>query len=96
MNMTSSEAKPSGSSCILIAEDDLEMRKMLLWALKGEGYSVVECPDGDHLMEHLGLRGETGPSHAFDLVIADVRMPGVSGLSVLERRTPCPPPLPSF
>ncbi len=77
--------------CILVAEDDFEMRKMVVWALKSHGFDTVECPDGLSLMMHLGVSKPGGPSHAFDLVIADVRMPGISAIKALEKVVRCPP-----
>lgn len=70
---------------VLLAEDDLEMRKMLVWALRREGFEVVECPDGDRLRAHLGLKGETSDRSTYDVVISDIRMPGASGLQVLHQ-----------
>ena len=73
---------------ILLGEDDHEMRKLLAWSLQLKGYEVVECQDGDQLMKHLGLSRPHGNAQdqtgRFDLVISDVRMPGVTGLHVLE------------
>jgi len=74
---------------VLLAEDDGEMRALLARALRGDGYDVVECPDGFRLLEQLGslllspevLGADPTP---FDLIVSDIRMPGVTGLSVLE------------
>jgi len=74
---------------ILVAEDDGEMRAVLVEALRGNGYQVTECSDGFRPLNHLGsvlLSPEVlgGESEEFDLVISDIRMPGVTGLSILE------------
>jgi two-component system NtrC family response regulator len=66
------------SSPILIVEDDASQRRLIEFWLKEEGYSVVTAADGN-----------TG-FHAFEdkspaLVIADIRMPGLSGLDLLSR-----------
>ena len=71
---------------VLLAEDDKEMRRFLAQALRQSGYDVVECPDGMAMLTHLAdflLPEELGPE-AFDLIISDIRMPGISGLEVLE------------
>jgi len=75
----------TGDSChILLAEDDLEMRRMLAWSLHEEGYEVTECDDGYCLMKQLGFLGPLGQIQRFDLIISDIRMPGVTGMQVLE------------
>jgi CheY-like chemotaxis protein len=68
---------------ILLAEDDLEMRRMLSWYLQKKGYCVVVCKDGNELMRHLGFFGPLEYFHGFDLIISDIRMPGATGLQVL-------------
>ncbi len=63
---------------ILVAEDDDEMRELILRVLADEGYAVVVARDGNEAMSLL----EGG---AFDLVLSDVRMPGSDGMDVLRR-----------
>jgi DNA-binding response OmpR family regulator len=70
---------------ILIADDDVEMRTLLAFTLKSEGYEVVECANGTEILEQLNTVGVPNPSQCFDLVITDLRMPGISGLELLER-----------
>jgi len=81
--------------CVLLAEDDVEMRKLISWSLENKGYGVVECPDGTTLMRKLGLLGPDTTLRPYDLVISDIRMPGVTGLQVLEsaREIPDFPPM---
>ena len=69
---------------ILLAEDDLEMRKMLSWYLQKKGCDVMTAKNGNDLMKHLGVLGPLECFHEFDLIISDIRMPGVTGLQVLE------------
>jgi DNA-binding NtrC family response regulator len=63
---------------VLVAEDDDEMRGLLVRVLNDEGYTVVAARDGNEAVRRLD-DGE------FDLVISDVRMPGPDGREVLRR-----------
>jgi DNA-binding response OmpR family regulator len=68
---------------VLVGEDDLEMRRLVVQALRRDGYEVDEAGDGAALLELLRDRVASGePIH---LVISDIRMPGCTGLQVLER-----------
>ena len=73
---------------ILLAEDDLELRELLILFLSRSGYQVTSCDNGLQLLEQL-KQGDK-----YDLVITDVRMPVLSGLEVLEgqiNNPGCPP-----
>lgn len=68
---------------VLVAEDDAEMRGVLATALRKDGYEVVEARDGAEVLDLIGdslLRRKTDPP---DVLVADIRMPGFSGLQVL-------------
>jgi CheY-like chemotaxis protein len=69
---------------ILLAEDDIEMRRMLSWYLQKKGCNVISIKNGNDLIRHLGFLGPLENFHGFDLIISDIRMPGVTGLQVLE------------
>ena len=68
---------------VLIAEDDPDLRELLAFCFFRDGYAVVSCSDGlsllDRVTESLEGRGEP-----VDLVVTDIRMPGLTGLEVLE------------
>jgi DNA-binding response OmpR family regulator len=78
---------------ILLAEDTDEMRDVLALRLRQQGYSVTECRNGAELVAELGDYLENIPAEAskrrFDLIISDIRMPGVFGLSVVEGAADC-------
>jgi DNA-binding response OmpR family regulator len=85
--------KPIVRHHILLAEDDAEMRSMLSLALSQEGYSVIECRNGEELTLCL-KESSSQASERVDLVISDIRMPGMSGLGVLAthgQKPKCPP-----
>jgi CheY-like chemotaxis protein len=70
---------------ILVAEDHADMREMLAQTLRRAGYDVTEVPDGWGLLSLLGaclLHGQD--EQPVDLVISDIRMPGVTGMEVLR------------
>ncbi|MGH7440931.1 MAG: response regulator [Polyangiaceae bacterium] len=71
---------------ILVAEDDDEMRRLVAEALRKDGYDVLAISDGRQLLSALAgdLPDRRGDSH-WDLVVSDVRMPGPSGLRILEQ-----------
>jgi two-component system response regulator (stage 0 sporulation protein F) len=91
-NNRSSQAKPGQERSaearmprILVAEDDDEMRALLGQALRASGYEVAELSDGLHLVARLASK-ESGE---FGAIVSDIRMPGVSGLEVLEGLRKC-------
>jgi len=70
---------------ILLVEDEFEMRRLLAEVLRKEGHDVTEAVSGtegvDRMVESWISGGSVEP---FDLVISDVRMPGWTGLEILE------------
>lgn len=63
---------------ILIADDDIELRELIGFALRQAGYLVLQAADG---VEALRMFDREQP----DLVILDVNMPHLSGLEVCRR-----------
>jgi two-component system nitrogen regulation response regulator GlnG len=63
---------------ILVADDEESMRWVLSKALRKKGYAVDLASDGDEALRL--LEGNT-----YDLAILDIKMPGISGLDLLER-----------
>jgi len=62
---------------ILVADDEAGIRDVLKWELENSGHEVTVVANGHEAVEAL-RRAE------FDVVISDVRMPGLSGLEVLK------------
>lgn len=60
---------------ILAVDDSASMRQMVAFTLKSAGHSVTEASDGN---EALTL----AKSAQFDLVLSDVNMPNMDGLSL--------------
>lgn len=65
-------------SRILVIEDDAELLGVLSALLESEGHQVVGAPSGEQALL-------SASQSSFDLVIADVRMEGMSGLDAIER-----------
>lgn len=65
--------------CILLVDDDTDMRDAMCRVLVQAGHCVVEAGSGDAAAE---LIGEAGP---FDILVTDVRMPGFyDGVALAE------------
>jgi two-component system response regulator HydG len=62
---------------ILVADDEPAMRDSVARALRHEGYHVTTVPDGSAALDAL----RRGP---VDLLVADLRMPGLDGLQLLR------------
>ncbi len=69
---------------LLLAEDDYEMRALLTEVLSENGYEVIEATDGVDLAMLLRIDTAGAPEMKIDAVITDVRMPGLTGLEILE------------
>ena len=63
---------------ILLAEDDDQMRVFLSRGLKRAGHAVDAVPDGEAAL----LRSQAGE---YDLLLADVVMPGIDGIELARR-----------
>ena len=67
------------------------MRSLLSWALRRQGYAVTECSEGFRMLDRLSffLYPEEGDLEQIDLIISDIRMPGISGLSIVKGMRDC-------
>lgn len=64
---------------IVVADDDVDVRAMIVDILRGDGHRVEWEGCGAGLLYRLSQRRDT------TLVVTDLRMPWVDGLEVLER-----------
>ncbi|MFZ3064330.1 MAG: sigma-54 dependent transcriptional regulator [Nitrospirota bacterium] len=64
---------------ILIAEDEEITLKQLLSTLQKEGWEAAGVKDGNRAFQEIS-------SGHFDLLIADIKMPGLSGIEILDRK----------
>lgn len=76
---------------VLVAEDDAEMRRLLVTQLRLEGIDVQEASDGRALWRQMQRACVDGDVERPDVIVTDVRMPGMSGIEALRRiRTVAP------
>lgn len=74
----------SEMASILVIDDESSMRHMLRLVLEKEGYRVAEAPGGEEALPMMA-------ASSFDLVLCDIRMPGMGGHAFLQeaiRRAP--------
>jgi CheY-like chemotaxis protein len=67
-----------GETLILVADDDADVRELVVFRLERAGYAVVTAGDGD---EALKLARERRPA----VCVVDVMMPGLDGYELTER-----------
>ena len=63
---------------ILLAEDDVDMRRFLVKALQNAGFEVMSCDNG--LSAYQRLREEP-----FELLLTDIVMPEMDGIELARR-----------
>ena len=76
-----------GKAKVLVIDDEESPRESLRYILK-DRYEVITCEDGPGALSTLL---EEGP---FDVVLLDMKMPGMSGLEVLEKILELVPAMP--
>ncbi|MCA9439821.1 MAG: sigma-54-dependent Fis family transcriptional regulator, partial [Candidatus Omnitrophica bacterium] len=62
---------------VLLVEDDERFAKRMVKNLESEGFQVSWAPRGDEALE-------TVKASSFSLMLADIKMPGMNGLELLE------------
>lgn len=63
---------------VLLADDDESLRRVQEYQLTKAGFVVTACADGDTALEEFR-------ENLHDLVVTDIRMPGLDGLELLKR-----------
>jgi two-component system, cell cycle sensor histidine kinase and response regulator CckA len=86
----SAEARPTpagpapphaASATVLVAEDDDAVRELTCRILRSRGFTVLDAPTGEAALA-------IGTSHdVVDVLVADVLMPGMTGIELAERLT---------
>ena len=63
---------------VLVVDDDIRLRKLCTAFLQREGYSVATAENAEQALEQV----QASP---FDLVLTDLKMPGISGQELVRR-----------
>ncbi|CAB9493269.1 sigma 54-interacting transcriptional regulator [Alteromonas macleodii] len=69
--------KASSNPNLLLVDDDKSLLRLLTIRLEGEGYTVTAVEDGQSALRKL-------QNDNYDVVLSDLRMPGLDGLSLFE------------
>lgn len=62
---------------ILIVDDEIAIRQVLAHSIRRLGHDVITTACGEEALFEMG-------NHSFDITFSDVRMPGLSGIELLE------------
>jgi len=73
---------------ILLVDDDPTTLDLVNRALVGDGHQVVVCHEGQDALDRL-----LAAPAAFDLLVSDLQMPGLDGVSLAQRATAASPRL---
>ena len=65
---------------VLLADDEDTLRRNLAQVLKEEGFDVIACADGSEALR--ALKADT-----IDALITDLRMPGLTGMELIDHAT---------
>ncbi|MBI5850050.1 MAG: response regulator, partial [Planctomycetes bacterium] len=68
----------AGLGSVLVVDDEPDLAESCAFFLKRAGYRVATAVSGAAAMKHLS-------ESSFDVVLSDVRMPGMSGVQLLEQ-----------
>ena len=76
--MTSEQSGEGGKARILVADDEPNIRLLYQSELEAEGYEVILASDGAEAIRQVETQNP-------DLVILDIRMPGMDGVEAMGR-----------
>lgn len=77
MDNLSENIEEASTKTILVVEDDQNIRELLEFTLKREGFQVVLAANGQQALQAIG---QNKP----DIVLMDLMMPGTSGFDLLR------------
>lgn len=74
---------------VLVADDDAELRALLSAALLSDGHEVTQAANGREALDALSPVLFAEPKSPPDVIVTDVRMPGISGLTLIAGLRSC-------
>jgi DNA-binding NtrC family response regulator len=77
MTKTPDKTKPTGLS-LLFADDERSLQELMKLELPRLGHQVTVCPDGETAVAAI-------EKNAYDCIIVDLDMPGLTGIEVISR-----------
>ena len=68
---------PDPTTHVLLVEDEAPLRQAVAERLADHGFEVVQADSGERALEELA-------EFAFDILITDLRLPGIDGVRVID------------
>lgn len=69
---------------VIVADDEPDVLSLVSAALRGFGYEIIPTRNGAELLDEIGGPLLTGnPAGRPDIIVADIRMPGLTGIDIL-------------
>ena len=75
--------RPRPGTRVLVADDDDDMRDMILTTLRGDGYEVEGARDGLDVLLRVAASALGG--HSYAAIVSDLRMPVMGGFDTCKR-----------
>lgn len=85
--MMNNKLSEQGRRTILIVDDDLDILRLMSMRLRAAGYETIPVSNGEAALAHIALNNP-------DLVISDLRMPRMDGMTLFKAIHTAKPQLP--
>lgn len=69
---------------VVVVEDDADMRNLVSWVLRDDGFEVVEAEDGVGLLRCLQTSIWSEGRTRIDAIVSDIQMPDLTALEVMR------------
>lgn len=78
MRKTSAAKRGSDSAALMVVDDEPSQRKLIGGFFQGLGFTIIESESAEAMLGTLG-------QHPPDMILLDVRLPGISGIDALPK-----------